>query len=101
MNDEQLKRAIQSIGKGCFVKYYEEFRNLARPNEDLVELLMNREGYTETASSTRVSQSKRIVQAGRDADILVEISQSTRLDFAIIEKAKKLLQKYYPNYLKR
>jgi hypothetical protein len=96
MDDKQLDRAIRSIGKGCFVKYYEEFRNSTLSNEDLIELLMNNEGYAETASGTRVSYSRRVIHAGRGADALLGITRSTKLEYKIIEKAKKLLKKYFP-----
>ena len=94
MDDKQLERAIKSIGKACFVKYYELFRDPTRSNEDLVELLMKREGYTEAASRTRVSRSRQIIQSGNGPKILREILQSDRLEDDIINKAKELLRKY-------
>jgi hypothetical protein len=94
MDDKQLLRTIQSVGKGCFIKYYELFRDSTQSNENLVELLMIEEGYTETASRTRVSHSRRIIQSGRAPEILAEIALSARLDYKIIAKAKELLRKY-------
>ncbi len=94
MDDKQLQRAIKSIGKGCFVKYYEAFRDSTQSNESLVELLMIKEGYAETGSQTRVSCSKRIIQSGRGPEILAEIAQSEKLDYEVIAKAKELLHKY-------
>lgn len=94
MDDEQLDRAIKSIGKACFVKYYELFRDPTRSNEDLVERLMRQERYAEQASRTRVSQSRRIIQSGNGPKILREILQSDRLEDDIINKAKELLRKY-------
>ena len=94
MDGKQLQRAIQSIGKGCFIKYYELFRDSTQSNENLVELLMTEEGYAETASRTRVSQSRRIIRTGHAPEILAEITQSTKLDDKTIAKAKELLRKY-------
>jgi len=94
MDDKQLERAIKSIGKACFVKYYELFRDPTRSNEVLVDLLMRQERYAETASQTRVSRSRQIIQSGNGPKILREILQSDRLDDDIINKAKELLRKY-------
>ena len=94
MDDKQLERAIQSVGKGCFVKYYELFRDTTRSNDDLVKLLRRQEGYTETACQTRVSHSRRIIQSGNGPKILREILQSDRLDDDVIKKAQELLRKY-------
>jgi hypothetical protein len=96
MDDKQLKRTIRSIGMSCFVKYFEQYQNMAISNEDLIELLKNNEGYTDIACGTRVAHSRRIIRADRGADALLEITQSTKLEYDIIAKAKKLLQKYYP-----
>jgi hypothetical protein len=94
VDDKQLQRTIQSIGKGCFVKYYEAFRDPTQSNENLIELLMTEEGYTETACRTRVSHSRRIIDSGHAPEILAEISNSAKLDYKTIVKAKELLRKY-------
>jgi hypothetical protein len=94
MNRQQIERAIQSIGKGCFVKYFEDFRDFSKSNTDLVDLLMQSENYTETASNTRVTNSRNIIKSGHAHEVLLEISKSNRLDYATITKAKELLRKY-------
>ncbi len=40
MNDEQLERSLRSIGKECFVKYYELFQDRNWSKEDLIEHLI-------------------------------------------------------------
>ena len=94
MDDNQLQRAIQSVGKSCFVKYYKQFKDFSRSNEELVELLMKNEKYTETASATRVSKSRSIINAGRAKDVLLEITQSEKLDDDVKTKARKLLGEF-------
>ena len=44
MNDEQLKRNLQSVGKECFVIYFCEFAN---PSIDVVAILKQDTNYTE------------------------------------------------------
>lgn len=93
MDDRQLERALNSIGKGCFVKYYEDFRDVTKSNEDLIELIKRNEGFTDTACQTRVTNSRRIIRAGLGIYALELISQSTRLDPSITQKAKRLVHK--------
>ncbi len=92
MDDKQLQRAIQSVGKGCFVKYYKQFKDASRSNEDLIDLLMKNEKYTETASATRVSKSRSIINAQRAKDVLIDITKSERLDDEVKAKARELLR---------
>lgn len=70
-----LQRALNSVGKTCFVKYYEEFTS-DKPVEDIVELLLNNEGYTETASRTRVNNARRIIRQGLSAEALCLVISS-------------------------
>ena len=90
MNDKQLDRSLRSIGKECFVKYFEEFSDLSNKSEDLIELLMVNEGYEETGCKTRVSQSRRIIESGRGKDALELICKSERVPHAISEQAREL-----------
>jgi hypothetical protein len=91
MNDSQLERSIQSIGKECFVKYYNDFANNRLSNEDLIELLARKEGYKESGCKTRISQSRRIIHSGRAKDVLHDITKSSRLSEKVVARAKALL----------
>ncbi|WP_086982315.1 hypothetical protein [Vibrio aphrogenes] len=90
MDDKQLERSLHSIGKACFVKYYDLFQNPNWSREDLIEHLMKAEGYYESGCKTRISQSKRIFDKNRALDALDIIINSNRLPVEIIEKARKL-----------
>ena len=90
MNEEQLQRSLQSIGKECFVKYFEEFSDSSKSNEDLIELLMSNEGYTESGCKTRVSQSRRIIRSGRARDALRIIAGSGRVPDRVSKRASTL-----------
>lgn len=94
MNDEQLDRSLRSIGKACFVNYFEEFSNMQIPNSDLIDLLMQKEGYTESGSKTRVSQSRRIIREGRAGDALEIVADSNRVPGSVTQKAQELAREF-------
>ncbi|MBI9050391.1 MAG: hypothetical protein JEZ00_13300 [Anaerolineaceae bacterium] len=96
MNQNQVKRAIQSVGMGCFVKYFEEFLDDNNSVEDLVKLLKEREHYSEAASrSRRVKNARSIIKNGHAHEVLLDITKSDRLDYETIKKAKELIKKYF------
>jgi hypothetical protein len=91
MEHQQLERNLASIGKDCFVKYFEYFRNPKYSNSDLATMLKQKEGYTDNACKTRVSKSRSIINDGKSKEALNMIIESSRLDPATILKAKKIL----------
>lgn len=91
MNKEELERAIQTIGMGCFVKYFEAFSNLNIPDKDLINSLMVIEGYEESGSRVRVSRAHSIFREKSDKEALILISKSTRAKSWVISKAQFLL----------
>lgn len=90
MDDKQLERSLQSIGKECFVKYFENFKDFRYQNEELIELLMSNEGYEESGCKTRVNQSRRIINAGRENDALSIIMASQRIPHEVRQRAREL-----------
>ncbi len=88
-------KLIQSVGKGCFVKYFEDFRDETNSTTDLIELLMQEEDYTEKACRTRISKSRKIINSGYAREVLQDILESTRLPYEVTAKARELLNKYY------
>ena len=91
MDENQLNRSLQSIGMKCFVDYYEKFRDDKMSNVDLIELLMNNEGYKESGCKTRVSQSRRIIKAGMSVAAFKKIVKFSRLENSTLKKARVLL----------
>lgn len=55
MNDEQLLRSLQSIGKACFVSYFSQLSEKSMSNADLIELLMPEEDHMEAGCRIRVT----------------------------------------------
>ncbi len=91
MDNEQLKRCLMSIGKATFVKHYKMFTNRVYSNRDLVEFLMEAEGYTKNSARTKVSQSRRIIKCGRAKDAFEMIADSSiRVPTAIKDQARQL-----------
>ena len=70
MDDHQMERYLQSVGKEVFATYYEQFANPSLSNRRLVDLLVSERGYAEKASWTRVSKARSIIKAGKGPDAL-------------------------------
>lgn len=92
MNEKQLERSIQSIGKGCFIKYFDYFENMSISNDELIDLLMKNENYKESGAKTRTYQSRRIINSGYAKEALKNISESQRLDEQIREQSIEILE---------
>lgn len=92
MNQDRLKRKLQSIGKTCFIKYYEMFKDENCLNESLVMLISNNENYSIVATATRVNCARWIVRHNLTKEALEIITNSKKLDKTIKVKALELLQ---------
>ena len=89
MTDQQLKRNLQSVGMACFVKYFAEFSDESLPNRSAIQILRERELYTEKSYKSRVSHARSIIQAGRAADALLLIA-AAKVDYRTKQQAKAL-----------
>ena len=78
MNDEQLLRSLQSIGKACFVRYFLQFSDNNMSKADLIELLMRQNNYVESGCITRVTKARRIIASERAVDALLIVASSVR-----------------------
>lgn len=90
MNDEQLRRSLQSIGMACFVRYFPQFSDESMNNEDLIELLMRNENYMESGCRTRVTQARRIIASERAVDALLIVASSDRVPSEVSTAASRL-----------
>jgi hypothetical protein len=89
MNDEQLVRALYSVGMTAFIENLPLFRsNLS--NADAALELQERHGWRSTACRTRVSHARRILENGREKDALRLIA-SSKLSETIRSAARSLL----------
>lgn len=93
MNQEQLKRSMQSAGMETFVKYYEAFSDHTIEEGNLVDGLMKIEQYSESSARMKVTFSRRIFDNEREADALRMVVEASRVPSWVVEKAKYLLEK--------
>ncbi|MGA9658648.1 MAG: hypothetical protein WBQ60_06080 [Asticcacaulis sp.] len=90
MEDHQLVRSLQSIGKSCFVKHFELFSDASISDMDAMAFLMDTEGYEQTGSRTRVTQARRIIEAGRAKDAMKLVAEAKIEDSGLSDKAYRL-----------
>ena len=88
MNDQQLVRRLQSVGKEVFVTYFCEF---ADPYIDVAAILKRDRCYTDGSCKNRTSHARGIINAGRAKDALTIISNSPKVTPHVISRAKELL----------
>ncbi len=90
MNQEDLIKAIQRVGMGTFVKYYEAFSDSSKQSDDLVDALIKVEGYGDDSARTKVNSARRIIKEGLGLEALEIISGSQRTESWIAPKAQYL-----------
>ncbi len=92
MDDKQLERSLQSIGKKCFVDYFETFNDQTLSKVEVIEILMKNEGYKESGCRTRETKARKIIKAKMTVKALINISKSSKLEDSTIKKANILLK---------
>ena len=90
MNDQRLDRNLRSIGKECFVTFFEEFCDPTRSNESVAARIKEERGYTDKACQSRTSHARSIINAGRAKDGLICCSKSIRLPQLVRDTATVL-----------
>lgn len=89
-----LDRALNSIGKKCFIDYYDDFKNCRNKKELAQKLLAsNSNAVSLTAQTTRINYALWIFDNNLQKDALKIIMQSNRLDSATKAKARALYDK--------
>jgi len=89
-----MERLLNSVGKMCFVNYFEKFKDMQIPSTDLVNLLHEENGYSINACQTRVSKARQIISNGQSCTALQTIIKAQRVDDNTRSKATKLFQEY-------
>ena len=93
MNDWQLEKCLNVVGKGCFAYFYEDFADQSLTRLEIAEILMEEREYTEKACYERIRHARRIIYANRSRDALLNIAYSTRVDPEVVDIAHDLLAK--------
>ena len=70
MDDQTLKRTLQSVGMEVFETFYKQFADKSLTNQQIVASLKEQRNYTEGSYSSRVSHARRIIREGRGPDAL-------------------------------
>ena len=83
MNDDELIKSLNRIGKAAFVRYFHELR---QGNDAMLH-----GEYTSAGSAIRMSYSRRIFSAGRERDALEIIVSSARVPEQVRKKARQLM----------
>jgi hypothetical protein len=94
MNQDDLIRKLNSVGKQAFVERYDIFKkhasgqiNRNKAIDELVKLGVS----NEAGASIRVGNAKLIFEAHREADALNIILESNRLPTSVKSEARKLI----------
>ena len=92
MNDQQLIRTLNSVGKACFVRYYERAHDAS-----LAQRIRDADGYSPVACQTRASGIRSIViRHGRGKDALSIIANSRNVAPEARKRAAALLAQSRP-----
>ena len=77
MNDSQLKRNLISVGKECFVDYFEQFNDLRLSNREMAEQIQeDRSHYSWKSCLSRAGHARSIIRHERARDALENIRDS-------------------------
>ena len=90
MTVDKLKRELRSIGKACFVKYFDLFADPSLSDSEAADRLRRKEGYTAKSCRSRVSKARGVIKDGWTERALVDISASKNVPQEIAERAREL-----------
>lgn len=83
---------LRSVGKKCFIEYYELFQNFSIDRQSLISEL-EKENLSPASCDTKASDGRQIFIKNLEIQALQNIINSKRLDSTTKEKAQKLLNK--------
>ncbi len=94
MQESELIRKLNSVGKTIFVEYFSIFKSYAEERlskEDFIELLVKNNISNANGAAIRCSNAKLIFKANMEYEALKLIAISKRLDPIVINKAQELI----------
>ncbi len=97
MNNDELIRKLNSVGKTIFTEYYELFKSYYDEEiskEECIDHLINKDVSNYNGASIRCGNAKLIFEAHKEIDALRIVSDSSRLSVEVIQKAKSLIVKF-------
>jgi hypothetical protein len=91
MTDDDLMRALRSVGMTAFVGHLALFEDTGDAGM-AAERLQRMTGWQPAACRTRVSNARAILRAGRRRDALALIAASARVGNAARDAARRMLR---------
>ncbi|MBB1290326.1 hypothetical protein H5085_14095 [Pseudoalteromonas sp. SR43-6] len=92
MNNDDLIKAIQRVGMGTFVKYYEIFCDSNISSEDLIEGFIKLERYSANSATTKTNSARRILKHDLGVKALLIIAESNNTESWVVPKAEFLIK---------
>lgn len=95
MNEKELVRRLQSVGKQAFVEHFYLFQNCALGRLSRVKVVdeLVRLGVSNSAGAgMRAGNAKLIFDARKEMDALSIVLESRRLPSSVLAEARKLRQ---------
>jgi len=95
MNEEEIVRKLQSVGKQAFVENYCLFQNYASGSlsrDEAIEELVRLGVSNDAGAGIRVGNAKLIFDARKEMDALSIILDSRRLPSSVLVAARRLKQ---------
>lgn len=93
MNEQELERKLNSVGKAAFVKYFSAFKQYANEHisrEDCIKFLVGHNVSNSAGAAIRVGNAQQIFRAGMEQQAIKIISNSRRLDPSIVVLAQNI-----------
>jgi hypothetical protein len=98
MNDDEMNRKLNSVGKAAFVEYFSTFKSYAdgkRTRKDCIaELVENGVSRDDAGAGIRCGNAKLLFDHRRQCDALNVIAASTRVPAETIRMAQQLINRY-------
>ncbi len=95
MNNEELKRKLNSVGRAAFVEYFELFESYSNgkiQKDKCIEELVKNGVSNESGAAIRCSNAILIFKAKKEKEALQMVLESKRLPFNVMKKAVEILK---------
>lgn len=95
MDEQELIRKLNSVGKTVFVKYFATFQTYSTrkiSREECIEILVKNKVSNDSGAAIRCGNAKKIFEEKKECDALTIVADSNRLTAEVIIEAKKILR---------
>ena len=95
MNEQELIRKLNSVGKTIFVTYFSTFQSYSKgviSKEDCINVLVSNKVSNDNGAAIRCGNAKRIFDEGMECDALIIVTESNILPSELIRKAEEIIR---------